>query len=98
MTFFQPRDLEAAGPMKAEHALVGIPCPACDKLFKIGDHTALIKIGPGGSEVERRACRENRWYNAIYVQVHWECATGNAIKNSSRKPKRMAKDKAASHG
>lgn len=52
------------------------PCPACGKHFREGDFTALIALGPGDSEEARQKCRENRPFNAVALEVHWACATG----------------------
>lgn len=50
------------------------PCPACGKAFVIGDYSTLIVLGPGDDEDERKKRDEGRPYNAICVEVHWDCA------------------------
>ena len=54
------------------------PCPACDKTFVIGDYTALIELGPGDDLEEQKKALAGRAYNAVAVEVHWSCATGQA--------------------
>jgi hypothetical protein len=64
------------GPKKADHPSVGKPCPACDVNFGDGDFTTLIPIGPGADREEQALARSGRPYNAVAVEVHWACATG----------------------
>jgi len=64
------------GPKKENHPLCGQPCPACGELFKVGDYTTLVTLGPGRSEEDQEKCREGRAYNAVAVEVHYDCATG----------------------
>ena len=71
-------DLPKFGPKVAEHPSVGKRCPACKKKFKVGDYTTLVAIGPGDSEENRKKAREGRAYNAVAVEVHWCCATGES--------------------
>jgi hypothetical protein len=62
------------GPKSADHPSLGEPCAACKRLFREGDYTTLISLGPG-DDAEARAQRDaNRPYNSIAVEVHWECA------------------------
>lgn len=56
------------GPMPADAPGIGELCPAC----KI----ALIAIGPGDSPEEQERARVGRPYNAVAVQAHWICVTG----------------------
>ena len=49
-------------------------CHACHKPFMNGDYTTLIPLGPGDNEEERAKARLGRHYNAVAVEVHWECA------------------------
>lgn len=62
------------GPKEKDHPSVGRDCPACHEPFKAGDFTALIPLGPGNDEEQRERAREGRPYNAVAVEVHWECA------------------------
>lgn len=58
-------------------ALEGEPvCPGCRQVFKMGDYTTLVVIGPGLNEEAQRACREGEPFNAICVEAHWSCVTG----------------------
>lgn len=69
-------ELEKCGPKLAEHPSVGKPCPACDVPFKEGDITTLITLGPGKDDDSRRRAQRGLSYNAVAVEVHWSCATG----------------------
>lgn len=51
-------------------------CKACDKDFKLGDYTTLISLGPGDDQVQMKKAREGHSYNAVAIQVHYHCATG----------------------
>jgi len=62
------------GPKTADHPTVGRDCPACNKPFKEGDYTTLVALGPGDDPEEQERAREGRPYNAVAVEVHWECA------------------------
>lgn len=64
------------GPKSADHPSVGELCPACRQPFAAGDFTTLIALGPGEDKEEREAARADRPYNAVAVEVHWACATG----------------------
>lgn len=65
------------GPKTAADALrTSELCPACKRSFVAGDYTTLISLGPGNDEEEQKKCREGRAYNAVAVEVHWNCAGG----------------------
>lgn len=64
------------GPKTAEHPSVGNPCPACHTVFAVGDFTALVTLGPGDDPDQQERARQGRVYNAVAVEVHWTCATG----------------------
>lgn len=64
------------GPKGAEHPGVGVPCPACKIPFKKGDWTGLVPLGPADDAGARLRAREDRPYNAIAIEVHWACMTG----------------------
>ncbi len=51
-------------------------CKACNIAFKEGDYTTLVALGPGADDQAQEAARDGRFYNAVCVQVHWTCATG----------------------
>jgi hypothetical protein len=65
------------GPKAHDHPSIGQDCPACRDPFKAGDYTALIALGPGGDLEAREKARTGRVYNAVAVEVHWACATGD---------------------
>lgn len=39
-----------------------------------GDYTTLIPIGPGNDPEARERAKEGRPYNAVALEIHWECA------------------------
>lgn len=71
--------LRRFGPKPATHPSVGQRCPACEQPLAVGDYTTLIPIGPGDREENRRKAREGRAYNAVAIEVHWACATGEDV-------------------
>ncbi len=62
------------GPKRADHLSVGELCPACRKPFAVGDFTTLIALGPGDDAESRERCQAGRPYNAVAIEVHWDCA------------------------
>lgn len=64
------------GPKQAYHPSCGKPCPACQVNFKAGDWTALVALGPGDNPEARELARQHRVYNAVAVEVHYACVTG----------------------
>lgn len=62
------------GPKTKEGIIAGMKCRACDKEFKEGDYTTLVTLGPGDDEDERKRRDEGRPYNAIAIEIHWECS------------------------
>ena len=64
------------GPKTVDHPSIGDPCPACKRPFTAGDFTVLIPLGPGMNPEQRQRAREGRPYNAVAIEVHWACATG----------------------
>lgn len=69
-------DLRKFGPKRDDHPSHGKPCPACQQQFAEGDYTTLIPLGPGDNPDEQRKARLDLAYNAVAVEVHWTCATG----------------------
>jgi len=66
------------GPKKAGHPSVGEDCPACHQPFEVGDYTTLVLLGPGDDEEAHERARAGRPYNAIALEVHWDCASEEA--------------------
>jgi len=64
------------GPKSPDHPSVGEPCAACGTPFAVGDYTTLVPLGPGPDEEARENARQGAYYNAIAVEIHWECADG----------------------
>jgi len=71
--------LRKFGPKAENHLSVGEKCPACQQPFKIGDYTTLISLGPGDDPEAQEMCKADRPYNAIAVEVHYACATGETV-------------------
>ncbi len=66
------------GPKHPTHPSVGEKCPACHRVFVAGDFTTLVSLGPGDDPDEQARARKGRPYNAVAVEVHWSCATGES--------------------
>lgn len=49
-------------------------CPACHQVFQTGDYTVLIPLGPGADPESRKKRDAGRVYNAVAVEVHFDCA------------------------
>lgn len=64
------------GPKIEGHPSVGKECPACHKAFKVGDVTTIIPLGPGDDPEKQEKARIGKFYNAVALEVHWSCATG----------------------
>jgi len=62
------------GPKTKDHPTIGRECPACGKPFKEGDYTTLISLGPGDNKDARKRRDEGEAYNAIAMEIHWECS------------------------
>ena len=62
------------GPKLADHPSIGELCLACRRPFAVGDYTTLVPIGPGDDTDGQDRRDEGRVYNAVAVEVHWECS------------------------
>jgi hypothetical protein len=62
------------GPKPAAHPSIGEICPGCNRAFEEGDYTTLIPIGPGGDGESREKARNGKAYDAVALEVHWECS------------------------
>jgi hypothetical protein len=40
-----------------------------------GDYTTIVALGPGDDEEAQRRRDAGRPYNAVAVEVHWDCST-----------------------
>lgn len=67
------------GPKKADHPSIGNPCPACQVPFVEGDWTTLVPIGPGADPEAQAKARDGMSYNAVAIEAHWTCATGEVF-------------------
>ena len=55
-----------------------LECFACKKLIGLGDYTALVPLGPGDDPKSQNKCLYGRPYDAVAIEIHWACATGEA--------------------
>lgn len=78
MKSFSDAILPKCGPKKASHPSIGELCPVCQKPFQEGDYTTFVPMGPGDDPENQRACREGRGYNAIALEAHYACITGES--------------------
>lgn len=51
-------------------------CPACHDPIVKGERYTLVPIGPGKDSDEQAKCSQGRWYNAVAILSHYDCATG----------------------
>lgn len=65
------------GP-KPPESVDGRECPACHEAFAAGEYTCLVTLGPGADEDARLRRDQNRPYNAVALEVHWDCASAEA--------------------
>lgn len=68
--------LHRFGPKAVDHPSVTWPCAACSEPLGEGSYTVLVPIGPGKDPEEREKCRNGQHYNAIALEAHWACVTG----------------------
>lgn len=59
------------GPKTNDHPSIGEKCPVCDILFNEGDYTTLAVIGATGEDREKMLMSKS--YNAIAMEIHWDC-------------------------
>jgi hypothetical protein len=64
------------GPKSPDHPSIGEICKACNKPFVTGDFTTLIALGPGDDTEAQVRAREGRPYNAVAIEIHFDCAGG----------------------
>ena len=68
------KNMRKFGPKSADHPSIGTPCPACTVAFKEGDFTTLVTLGPGNDEESRKKRDNGKPYNAVALEIHWECS------------------------
>jgi len=64
------------GPKAEDHPSIGTLCPGCRVPFQAGDYTTLITVGPGPDLEEQERALVGRSYNAVALEAHWTCVTG----------------------
>ena len=79
-----PTTLRRYGPKPEGHPTAGHACAACGVPMKVGDYTALIALGPGEDPEYRKAAREGQFYQALAVECHWACASGEEVVEENR--------------
>ncbi len=63
-------------PLKSDHPIIGQVCSLCFTMFKVGDVTTLVSIGPLDDK-ERKKAAQGRAHNAEALPVHWSCTQGD---------------------
>lgn len=74
-----PAPIETAGrigPQLVNDKAVGQACPACKVKLAKGDFVAVVVLGPGADKRARDAARNGKPYEAVAIELHWACATG----------------------
>jgi len=66
-----------AGPSDVSASEIGVPCPACLVPLLAGDKVAAVALGPGINPAARAHARNGQPYEAVMVELHWACRTGD---------------------
>lgn len=82
------------GPKGNTHPSVGKPCPACQKPFAAGDYTTIVVLGPGDDPEARERRDDGRAYNAVAVEVHFDCAAAE-YRDETGAPQPPVEDRAS---
>lgn len=48
-------------------------CSVCRESFAAGEYTTLVPIGADSPDEQAKASA-GRWFNALAIEVHWECS------------------------
>lgn len=67
----------APAPAPVSDSEIGVPCPACLVPLATGDMVAVLLLGPGADPVARAAALAGEAYDAVAVEMHWACRTGD---------------------
>ena len=51
-------------------------CLACRQFFAEGDYSVLVPLGPGDDEEAQEKAAAGQWFNAVAVEIHLACASG----------------------
>lgn len=85
ITFIRHNNVESSktshrpfGPKAHDHPSIGEQCPACGVPFSVGAITTLVPLGPGEDPESQEKAMNGRWYNALAVECHWSCVTGQS--------------------
>jgi hypothetical protein len=65
------------GPQPVKDSEIGQPCIACSGLLATGDMVAVRPLGPGASPEARTNARAGLPFEAVTIELHWACATGD---------------------
>lgn len=66
----------ARAPKLVDKRAVGESCPACKVRLDKGDLVAVVVLGPGANPDARAKARNAKSYEAVAIEIHWACATG----------------------
>lgn len=81
-----PRHYYVLGPKRADHPTVGCVCLACGQMFREGDYTTMIALGPGSDPQAKLAMLAGSNYIAQGLELHYTCVTG-LLPEDAEKPK-----------
>jgi hypothetical protein len=65
------------GPTPVRESEIGVPCPACAVPLVAGVMVAVRQLGPGADPQARADAHAGLPYQAVTVELHWACATGD---------------------
>lgn len=49
-------------------------CPACGLTLDPGQDTVYLPLGPGVDKEQQRVALKGEWYEAVALEIHWECS------------------------
>jgi hypothetical protein len=65
------------GPQPITSSEIGEPCLACGGTLDPGDMVAVRPLGPGSNPQARANARAGLPFEAVTIELHWACATGD---------------------
>lgn len=88
-----PSELRALAPIKDVVNSLRRPyddCAACGHIFREGEVTTLIPVGPGDDEIQRAQARAGASYMSAAVLVHVECAPPGVLPAAPESRRRLS--------
>lgn len=88
-----PSELRALAPIKDVVNSLRRPyddCAACGHIFREGDVTTLIPVGPGDDAIQRAQARAGASYMAAAVLVHVDCAPPGVLPAAPESRRRLS--------